>query len=83
MTPVKEWAYGLQVSPDGRLSAYTPRWVDWPIRYADGRLGYDAPERLPAGLRRAVVREMDAAVAAGRPYANDYYRPRKGVRSRS
>jgi hypothetical protein len=31
-------------------------WVDWPIMYSDGRVAYDAPERIPQFIRPRVRR---------------------------
>ena len=29
--------------------------VDWPVRYADGRIAYDFPERVPVRLQQLVA----------------------------
>lgn len=34
--------------------------TDYPVRYADGRIGYDRPEALTEGFRRMVRAEMNA-----------------------
>ncbi len=34
---------GLRVAIENTMTG----WVDWPILYADGKMAYDAPERIP------------------------------------
>lgn len=53
----------------GRLMACGPRWSDCPIRYTDGRIAYDFPERVPERVKAAVRAEFNRA-----EYANDYKR---------
>lgn len=36
-------------------------FTDWPIRYRDGRIAYDWPERVPAYVKRQVARIMKEA----------------------
>lgn len=31
-------------------------WVEWPVQYADGRIAYDFPERVPQFIRPQVAR---------------------------
>jgi hypothetical protein len=62
----------LEVGHDNRIVAVTPKHVDTPIRYPDGRIAYDAPERVPSYLKEAVNSHMDFARLDGEPYANDH-----------
>jgi len=65
------WEY-----PSGRTCLYmatgSGRTMDYPIRYADGRICYDE-DNSPKYLKIALVKELDRARNAGVPYSNDYY----------
>jgi len=51
-------------------------WVETPVRYLSGNLGWDAPARVPAYLRGAVLKEMDRVET---PYDNDWKRRSEGT----
>lgn len=34
-------------------------WVDWPIRYTDGHIAYDAPEKIPFSIKMKVRKLFD------------------------
>ena len=36
-------------------------YVDWPVKYPDGRIAYDAPERVPSYLKRLVNLALDGS----------------------
>ncbi len=47
----------VSVTDDGHVMAEGVNWLtDWPVCYADGRIAYDHPERIPAYVR-AMVRQ--------------------------
>lgn len=45
--------------------------VDNPIRYYDGRVAYDFPERVPAFIKAKVVRRMNVKRRFGDAYGKD------------
>lgn len=58
---------------NGKLWLWYDIWTEKPIRYADGSLAYDHPERMPKYLRNAAAKELERAFLLGTPYGNDYF----------
>lgn len=63
----------IRISPEDKLQCINKDGhCETPIRYLNGSIAYDNPERVPQYLKEAVATEFEAAFENNNPFTNDY-----------